>query len=172
MNMNEWIDVSTILANLIPFTLNDIEKLDSNITTIQIPDYSINNENYNTFNFSRFTFLEELIIGDYSFENVNEFVINGLNELNSLMIGMNSFTKKRNTAGDDQSRSFSVSNCDELKSIEIGEYSFSDYSGEFELKNLPKLSNIKIGEIGSVSSNFFYSLLEIKGIIDGDIANE
>ena len=132
----------------------------------------MNNENYNTFNFSRFTLLEELIIGDYSFENVNVFNINGLNELNSLKIGMNSFTKKRNTAGDDQSRSFSISNCDELKSIEIGSYSFSDYGGEFELKNLPKLSTIIIGDIGSTSSNFHYSSLEIKGIMYGDIANE
>ena len=79
---------------------------------------------------------------------------------------MNVFTKYKNTAGDDQSRSFSILNCDELESIEIGEYSFSDYSGGFELKNLPKLYSIKIGEIGSTSSNFYYSSFVIQGIID------
>ena len=116
--------------------------------------------------FSRFTLLEELIIGDDSFENVNEFIINGLNELKSLKIGMNSFTKKKNSSGNDESRSFSILNCNELESIEIGEFSFSDYAGGFELKNLPKLSTIKIGEIGSDSWNFYYSSFVIKGIID------
>ena len=48
----------------------------------------------------------------------------------------------------------------------MGEYSFSDYSGEFELRNLPKLSTIKIGEIGRDSLNFCYSSFVIKGIID------
>ena len=168
MNIIEWIDVSPILANLLPFTPNDIEKLDSNTTSINIPDYSINNENYNTFNFSRFTLLEELIIGDDCFENVNLFKIDGLNELKSLKIGNISFS---NSNGNDESRSFSVLNCIELESIEIGSFSFRDYGGGFELKNLPKLSTIKIGEIGFNSFNFCFSSFVIKGIID-DITNE
>ena len=166
MNMNEWIDVSPILANLVPFTPNDTESLDSNTTSIQIPDYSINNENYTTFNFSRFTSLRELIIGDRCFSAVNEFKIDGLNHLKSLKIGINSFTKKKDSCENDESRSFSILNCAELKTIEIGHHSFSDYGGEFELKNLPKLSTIKIGEIERDSSNFFYSSFVIKGIID------
>ena len=113
-----------------------------------------------------------MIIGNNSFMNVNEFVIDGMNELKSLKIGNNSFTHLRssNEWNDDIAnnpyRSFSVLNCIELKSIEIGKFSFSDYAGGFELRNLPKLSTIKIGEIGSDSSNFFYSSFEIKGIID------
>ena len=107
--------------------------------------------------FSRFTLLEELIIGDDCFGSVDEFNIDGLNELKSLKIGNNSFTHFK--SGDkivfsNESRSFSILNCIELESIEIGSYSFSDYGGEFELKNLPKLSTIKIGEIGSESRNF------------------
>ena len=133
---------------------SDIELLESNITSIQIPDYSINNENYTVFNFSRFSLLEELEIGNDCFENVELFKIDGLNELKSLKIGINSFTKKKNRYGKNTSRSFHLINCDELESIEIGRYSFSDYAGEFELKNLPKLSTIKIGEIGSESRNF------------------
>ena len=97
---------------------------------------------------------------------MNKFVIDGLNRLKSLKIGMNSFTKKKNSSGNDSSRSFSISNCAELESIEIGEYSFSDYGELFELKNLPKLSSIKIGDIGSDSYNFFGSSFVVKGIID------
>ena len=122
---------------------------------------------------------------------VNEFEIDGLNKLKSLIIGMNSFTKRKGNSGNDPSRSFGILNCNELKSIEIGRYSFSDYaggfelfnlpklesieigrysfsdySGGFELNNLPKLSTIKIGEIGSDSYNFYWSSFVIKGIID------
>ena len=103
---------------------------------------------------------------------MNEFRIDGLNELKSLIIGMNSFTKRKGNSGNDPSRSFIILNCIELKSIKIGRYSFSDYGGLFELVNLPKLSTIKIGEIGSDSYNFYYSSFVIKGIIDDDIANE
>ena len=95
---------------------------------------------------------------------VNEFKIDGLNHLKSLKIGINSFTS---LIGDNNSfRSFSISNCDELESIEIGPFSFSDYGDRFELFNLPKLSTIKIGETEVNSSNFLYSSFEIKSIID------
>ena len=100
------------------------------------------------------------------FENVGRFKIDGLNELKSLKIGKNSFTKEKNWFGNDESRSFSILNCVELESIEIGRYSFSDYGGGFELKNLPKLSTIKIGEVGIASRNFWYSSFVIEGIID------
>ena len=86
--------------------------------------------------------------------------------MKSIKIGYNSFTKNKNNYGNDYSRSFHILNCIELGSIEIGSFSFCDYSGGFELLNLPKLYSIKIGEIGSDSSNFYYSSFVIKGIID------
>ena len=144
--------------------LNGLELLESTTTSILIPKESINDEDYTVFDFSRFTLLEELEIGDDCFMYVDTFKIDGLNELKSLKIGNNSFAK--NGYGNDSSRSFAVLNCIELKSIEIGLFSFSDYGGEFELNNLPKLSSIKIGEIGSRSCNFCYSSFVIKGIID------
>ena len=103
---------------------------------------------------------------------MNLFKIDGLNELKSLKIGKNSFTMEKNSYGNDSNRSFSILNCIELESIEIGSYSFSDYGGGFELKNLPKLLTIKIGEIGVNSYNFYYCSFVIKGMIDDDIANE
>ena len=108
--------------------------------------------------------LRSITIGDNSLCYVSTFKINGLDELRSLVIGYNSFTK--NWYGNDSSRSFSILNCDKLESIEIGCYSFRYYAGGFELKNLPKLSSIKIGEIGSRSYNFYYSSFVIKGTID------
>ena len=99
--------------------------------------------------------------------NVKLFKIDGLNHLKSIKIGMNSFTKKKNAWGNNRNRSFSILNCNELELIEIGESSFSDYGGLFELKNLPKLSTIKMD-----SFNFYYSSFVVKSKIDMYIANE
>ena len=129
----------------------------------------------NSFTLINLNTIESIEIGDDCFENVNEFVIDGLKELKSLKIGNNSFTKNRNWYGNDNSRSFGILNCIELKSIEIGRYSFSDYGGGFELRNLPKLSTIIIGSIESDisesnnrgwSANFAFASFVIKGIID------
>ena len=66
--------------------------------------------------------------------------------------------------GNDQWKSFHILNCESLESIQIGEYSFSDFAGEFELKNLPQLQSIQIGTFGSHSSHFYWSSFVIQGI--------
>ena len=88
--------------------------------------------------------------------------MDGLNQLKTIKIGINSFTQNIN--GNDESKSFHILNCELLVSIQIGEFSFSDYAGEFELKNLPQLQSIQIGVIGSNSCNFYHSLFVIRGI--------
>ena len=91
--------------------------------------------------------------------------MNGLNRLKTIKIGKNSFTQRKNGgSGNDSSKSFRILNCESLEWIQIGEYSFSDFGGEFELKNLPQLQSIQIGTIGSYSFNFYYSSFEIGGI--------
>ena len=61
----------------------------------------------------------------------------------------------RRMIGNDQWKSFHILNCESLESIQIGEYSFSDFAGEFELKNLPQLQSIQIGTFGSHNYNPF-----------------
>ena len=84
--------------------------------------------------------------------------------MKTIKIGKNSFTQAKNGTGSNRSKSFQVLNCESLESIQIGEYSFSDFAGDFELKNLPQLQSIQIGTIGSDSFNFYYSSCEIRGI--------
>ena len=43
---------------------------------------------------------------------------------------------------------------------------FSDFAGQFELKNLPALQSIQIGTIGSESRNFCNSSFVIRGILN------
>ena len=92
------------------------------------------------------------------------FQIDGLNRLKTIKIGKNSFTQQKYDYGNDASKSFHILNCESLESIEIGEYSFSDFGGEFELKNLTQLQSIQIGTIGSDSNNFSNSSFVIRGI--------
>ena len=142
----------------------ELNELCMSVTNLIVSSNSCNE--LKTLHLNGYKCLKSIEIGDNCFGSVDVFRINGLRCLISLKVGKNSFTKYKNSYGNNESRSFSILNCDELESIEIGLYSFSDYRGGFELFNLPKLSTIKIGEIGRDSSNFFYSSFEIKGIID------
>ena len=143
---------------------SDIQSIDQSITSLIIPHFGCNDIN-NTINcFSRFTLVESIEISNECFSRVETFQIEGLNRLKSIKIGNNSFTQNKNSYGDDQSKSFHILNCESLESIQIGEYSFSDFAGEFELKNLPQLQSIQIGSIGSDSYNFFWSSFVIRGI--------
>ena len=108
--------------------------------------------------------LEEIEIGSSCFGSVQTFKIDGLNRLKTIKIGKRSFTKKKNSWGNDESKSFYILNCESLEFIEIGKKSFSDFAGEFELKNLPQLQSIQIGTIKKESYNFYYSSFVIRGI--------
>ena len=143
---------------------SDIQSFDHSITNITFPNYSCNNTNYTVFDFSRFSLIESIIIRNYCFGSVNVFRIDGLNRLKTIKIGINSFTQKKNDDGNDSSKSFHILNCESLESIQIGQYSFSDFGGEFELKNLPQLQSIQIGTFGNDSRNFYWSLFVIRGI--------
>ena len=118
----------------------------------------------NELDLNKFESLESIEIGDECFESVKTFKIDGLNRLKTIKIGNNSFTQKTNGYGNDKSKSFHILNCESLESIQIGEYSFSDFAGDFELKNLPQLQSIQIGSIIDKSYNFIYSSFVIRGI--------
>ena len=156
--------------------MNNLNELDSSISNLNIPNESFNNElNMIELNLNRFMNLESIEIGDDCFGSIQRFKIDGLNRLQSLKIGHNSFTQvKLNDFENDwngslskcrnESKSFHILNCKSLKVIEIGQYSFADFGGEFELRNLDNLESIKIGEIGNGSMNFLWSSFIIRGI--------
>ena len=170
-----FVDVNESLSQLIPIPLNDLNELDSSIINMNIPSWSFNNElNMIELNLNRFVNLESIVIGNNCFESVQTFKIEGLNRLQSLKIGINSFTQvKLNDFENDfagsiskcqnESKSFHILNCESLKVIEIGCCSFSDFGGEFELRNLDNLESIKIGEIKCRSMNFNWSSFVIRG---------
>ena len=107
--------------------------------------------------------LESIEIGDECFKSVQTFQIDGLNRLKTINIGDNSFTENDIDDGNDETKSFHILNCESLESIEIGEQSFSDFGGGFELKNLPQLQSVIIGNHNGDSSNFYNSSFVIRG---------
>ena len=171
-----FVDVNEALSKLIPIPLNNLNELDLSISNLNIPSWSFNNElSMIELNLNRFMNLESIEIGNDCFESVQTFQIEGLNRLKTIKIGKNSFTQfKSNDFVNDsdgsmskcrnESKSFHILNCKSLKVIEIGCFSFADFGGEFELRNLENLESIKIGEIGNVSMNFIWSSLKIRGI--------
>ena len=119
--------------------------------------------------------LESIEIGNDCFGSVQTFRIDGLNRLKTVKIGRDSFTQIKQAEwdskwsdaednGNNRWKSFHILNCESLESIEIGEYSFNDFGGEFELKNLPQLQSIQIGTVGSISRSFYHSSFVIRGI--------
>ena len=168
VNSNYWsfqliIDVSELLFPEV-YTCDFIQSLNSSTTSIIIPNWTCNINNYTIFDFSRFTLLESIEIGNDSFGSVSTFQIDGLNQLQTIKIGKNSFTWQKDGFGNNASKSFHILNCESLESIQIDLHSFSDFGGEFELKNLTQLQSIQIGEIGSNSNSFRGSSFVIRGI--------
>ena len=170
------LDVSELLFPKV-YYFDFIQSLNSSLTSIIIPDWTCNDIDYTIFNFSHFTLVESIEIGNECFASVKTFKIDGLNRLKTIKIGNKSFTQHKNDYRYEKSKSFHILNCESLKSIQIGEYSFSDFGGDFELKNLPKLQTIHIGNIRNNdafgffrhqrdldSNNFFESSFVIRGI--------
>ena len=144
-----------------------IQSIVSSVSQIRLPNWICNDSDFKDFDFSRFVALESLNIGDDSFSYVQTFKIDGLNRLKTIKIGKNSFTQVKDGPSSYSyyiSKSFHILNCGSLQSIDMGECSFSDFAGDFELKNLPQLQSIQIGTIGSGSCNFCRSSFVIRGI--------
>ena len=85
-------------------------------------------------------------------------------ELESVEIGMNSFTQHKDSYGNDPNRHFYLRNCPKLKSLKIGRYSFSDYT-VIEIESVDALEVIEIGDLHEDSLNFIYASLELKSIL-------
>ena len=85
--------------------------------------------------------IERVEIGNDCFKKVNRFVIDGLNELKTIIIGKNSFKLKDIRYGN----KCLIMNCDQLSEIHIGEESFYWYES-FELKNLHSLISIQLDD--------------------------
>ena len=88
--------------------------------------------------------LEELVIGNYSFPDCRQLSFHQLPKLKSIRIGMHCCYISRNNGMRDTS-SLCIIDCQSLQSLEIGSYSFFDYTS-FEVRSCDALSSITFGE--------------------------
>ena len=121
-----------------------------------------------TMDLSEFTQLKSIVIGNECFKYVNKVKLIGLDQLERVVIGKNSFTKCKNDwpRSINPNRHFYLKNCERLRELKMGRYSFSDCS-VCEIENLPSLEVIEMGELNEVSANFCHASLELKSKCDG-----
>ena len=110
---------------------------------------------------SKYVNLKNVSIGNECFFYQDVLNLTGLHSLERVMIGMNSFTKKRYDYGNDTNRKVYVKNCDALKELKIGRFSFSDYR-VIEIENVNSLELIEMGEVNEESYIFYSASLELK----------
>ena len=130
------------------------------IIPMSIEEFVIGNEMFNDENITTLHFspllvrLKRIEIGYSCFKYVREFVIDGLESLESVEIGDYCFTIDNIERDDGICR---ITNCPNLTQLEIGDLSFRDFKS-FELSNLNSLQSIKFGE-----DCFIYADFSLKG---------
>ena len=136
------------------------------VTDVAIGLKACSFENVTVFDLGKYPKLKTLRIGNSTFSHVSVLNITGLSELESVDIGMNSFTKHKNTweIASDPNRHFYLKNCPKLKSLKMGRVSFSDYK-VVEIENVDALEVIEMGDLNEVSYSFKYASLELKSIL-------
>ena len=148
---------------LYPITANEcwsVTPVPLNVEVITVGDGMCNEEN-DRIDLSKYFNLKNVSIGNECFFYQDVLNLTGLHSLERVMIGENSFTKKKNFFGNNANRKLYVKNCDALKELKIGRYSFSDYS-VIEIENVNSLELIEIGGMIYSSYNFAYASLELK----------
>ena len=129
---------------------------------VLIVDFCVcNDEGFTALYLSSYVSLRVFEVGDDCFENVKEVKLIDLSKLERVVIGKNSFTKEKNLFGNDPNRHFYLKNCERVRELKIGRYSFSDYS-VCEIENVDSLEVIEMGELNERSRNFCYASLELK----------
>ena len=120
-----------------------------------------NNKCYNAndrIDLSKYFNVKNVSIGNNCFFHQDVLNLTGLHSLDRVMIGEYSFQK---SSGNNANRKLYVKNCDALKELKIGRYSFSDYS-VIEIENVNSLELIEIGDMNNRSNNFLFASLELK----------
>ena len=137
------------------------EYISAEATELVVGNGKCNDNDVTSLDLSAYTALKSISFGDDCYQNVINLSIEGKNQLESLTIGMNSFTTYRNSQGSkedikerDKRYTYSLNNCPLLKTVEIDRYSFSNYK-YLVVENLASLESIVFGDVDEVSYNFY-----------------
>ena len=136
---------------------------------VLIVDFCVcNDSSCTSLDLSSYVSLRVFEVGDDCFGYVKEVKLIDLSKLERVLIGENCFTEKKNTYGwgYDPDHHFYLKNCERLRELKMGRYSFDDYS-VCEIENVPFLEVIEMGELNEDSCNVHDASLELKSDCDG-----
>ena len=142
-------------------SVEELNALDSSVETIIVDNNACNDDSFTELNMTRFVNLRVFEVGDYSFSYVEEVHLIGLSKLERVVIGDHSFTLSKWEGRNNPDRHFYLKNCERLRELKMGCYSFSDYS-VCEIESVPSLEVIEMGDLNGDGCNFFYASLELK----------
>ncbi len=152
----EWMNDEQLSKRVV---LNEENQfLHSHIEELIVENNSCNGREWTALDLSFISHLRLLEVGDECFESVKEVKLIGVNQLERVVIGEESFTKKKSG---DANRRFYLKNCERLRELKMGCWSFSDYS-VCEIENVPSLEVIEMGELNEESWDFSCASLELK----------
>ena len=157
----EWMSDEDEMIEKCVLLNEENQLLHSRIEELIVSNNSCNGQEWIMLDLFFMSHLRLLQVGDECFENVKEVKLIGLNELERVVIGENSFTKKKNDCGSDSNRYFYLKNCERVRELKIGCFSFSDYT-VCEIENVNSLEVIEMGTMNNNSYNFSPGLLELK----------
>ena len=147
-------------------SVDELTSMNQSVEVMIVDNTACYEKCYTLLDLSSFSNLKVFEVGDYSFTYVEEVKLIGLNRLESVVIGENCFTKRKDWSnhdryGMDPNRHFYLKNCKRLRELRIARYSFRDYSA-CEIENVPSLEVIEMGELDEVNHNFCYASLDLK----------
>ena len=141
-------------------SVDELMRMNQSVEAMIVGNTVCNDKSYTVLDLSSFSNLKVFEVGGYSFAFVDEVKMIGLNRLERVVIGKKCFTKQ-NSWGNDPNRHFYLKNCEKLRELKMGCWSFSDYS-VCEIENVPSLEVIEMGDLNEKSFNFNYASLELK----------
>lgn len=119
------------------------------------------NENITTIHFGGFKKLKNLTIEENSLMGVDVVKLDGLKELERVVIGENTFTRENG--------SFVLKGCSSLRELRIGDNAFERFT-KLELKKLPMLEEVEIGRncFGEVDALNWKGMKKVESVKIGE----
>ncbi|KAM7453388.1 hypothetical protein BLSTO_05865 [Blastocystis sp. subtype 1] len=110
----EWVNNRPLLTRVEMTDKNPV--LHNRVKELIVKDKSCNGKEWKSLDLSLLSKLRKLRIGDECFNEVEKVKLNGLNELESVVVGKESFTFQSDTK-----TSFEMKDCEKVKELIIGE---------------------------------------------------
>ena len=139
----EWVNNRPLLTRVELTDKNPV--LHNHIEELIVKNNSCNGKEWKSLDLSLLSKLRKLRIGDECFDKVERVKLNGLSELESVVVGDNSFTAQGEFAPFTfityDAKPFEMKDCEKLKELIIGEESFGFFN-VFSLENTPSMERI------------------------------